>query len=207
MFLGCFFQDCLQTPVGIHLLFPVLANPWLLKLNLIWEIVKIILIPEGATMEVCHSNLLLLGAQLTNGPSYRPLGCTALMPFGFQTMTAWWGMKAGRPFPTRHGTQGLPIGLAEHFSELLSPGFFSPRPSFILLSFHTWQTCNTVSRLFLLSLLPPFPRTSGLFLASAQQIQPIVPSLVKGEGVVINLFNNGQFQSTNNLATGSGLPS
>lgn len=108
MFLGCFFQDCLQIPVGIHLLFPVLANPWLLKLNLIWEIVKIILIPEGATMEVCHSNLLLLGAQLTNGPSFRPLGCTALTPFGFQTMTAWRGMKAGRPFPTRHGTQDSP---------------------------------------------------------------------------------------------------
>lgn len=118
MLLGCFFQNCLQTPVGIHLLFPVVANPWLLKLNLIWEIVKIIFIPEVAIMKVCHSDLLLLGAQLTNGPGYCPLGCTALMPFGFQTTTAWRGMKAGRPFSTRHGTQGLPISLAEHFSEL-----------------------------------------------------------------------------------------
>ena len=46
------------------------------------------LIPEVATMKVCHSDLPLLGAQSTNGPSYRPLGRTALMPFGFQTMTA-----------------------------------------------------------------------------------------------------------------------
>ena len=139
------------------------------------------LIPEMATRKVCQSDLLLLGAQLTNGPSYRPLGCTALMPFGFQTMTAWWGMKAGRPFSTRPGTQGLPISLAEHFSELCC-GQDSSHPGlqFILLSFHTCQTFNTVSKLFLLSLLPPFPCTSGLFLASAQQIQPIVPGLVKG---------------------------
>lgn len=42
---GCLFQDCLQTLENIPLLFPILPNLQLFKLNVIWEID---LIPEVA---------------------------------------------------------------------------------------------------------------------------------------------------------------
>lgn len=169
MLLGCFFRIAFKSQWAFIYCFQWYGNPWLLKLNLIWNSQNYF-DPRGGNSQ-CASDLLLLGAQLTNGPSYRALGCTALIPFGFQTTTAWRRMKADWPFSTRHGTQGLPISLAEHFSELCC-GQHSPHPG--LLSFFSPFTLASdlqlSLKLFLLSLLPLFPCTSCLFLASAQQI-------------------------------------
>lgn len=99
----------------------------------------------------------------------------------------------GRPIPATHGTQALPHQPGWTFLRALCCGvtFFPRRLSLFPLSFHRCQICSMVWRLFLPSLLPPFPCIFNTFLASASyQIQTTVPGLVKERWKrLTNLFN------------------
>ena len=204
MFLGCFFQDWLQTPVGIHLLFPMVANPWLLKLNLIWETVKIIWSQRwqqwkcATQISRCWEHNRLM-APVT--APWDALHLCHLVSRQWQHDGEW--RQAG-PSQQDLGLKGSPsawLNISQNCAVakiLLTQAFF-----------HSSLLPHMSDLQYSLKTLPAFLASTfslHIFLASAQQIQPIVPGLVKGWGVVINLFNNGQFQSTNSLATGSGLP-